>query len=113
MLGRCYTCGRVVDVIHKGDSGHFKSRGSGGSSGLYFDERAIQLQCKACNGFEGGRPAEYRKALVNDYGEEVVQELELKHRVNTYTLRDIIGLGLYFRDRVQEMCETYNIYPWW
>jgi hypothetical protein len=119
MLGRCFTCGRIVDVIHKGDSGHYKSRGMGGSSGLYFDERAIRLQCKRCNGFEGGRPKEYRENLIaeadrNDIdGEALIEELERLHLVRQYTLKDLVGLELYYQSEVMKMCYQYNIRPWW
>ena len=83
-LGRCFTCGAVKDVKNM-DSGHYKSRGSGGSSGLYFDVRAIRLQCKRCNGFEQGRPAEFRDGLVAQYGEAIVEHLEILHKVRVYS----------------------------
>lgn len=113
LFGRCYTCGRIVDVVHKGDSGHYKSRGMGGSSGLYFNVKTIRLQCKPCNGFEGGKPQEYRELLVKEYGEEEVQRLEIIHKVKVYTYMEIIGLGLYFKEEVEKMCKEHNIRAWW
>ncbi len=112
-LGRCYTCDRVVDIVHKGDSGHYKSRGMGGSSGLYFNVKTIRLQCKRCNGFEGGRPQEYRERLVEEYGELEVQRLEIIHKVKTYSYMEIVGLGLYFKEEVEKMCKEHNIRAWW
>ena len=111
-LGRCYTCGVVKDVAYM-DSGHYKSRGSRGHSGLYFDERCIRLQCKRCNGFEGGKPAEFREGLVREYGEDVVQELERLHLVKSYTEREIYGLGIYFRSEVARMIAEQGVRPWW
>lgn len=113
LVGECYTCDRIVDVVHKGDSGHYKSRGMGGSSGLYFNVKAIRLQCKRCNGFEGGMPKEFREHLVREYGESQVKELELRHRIHTYTMFDIVGLGLYFKEEVEKMCKKHGIRKWW
>jgi len=122
--GRCYTCGKVV-LIKRADSGHFKSRRSGGSSGIYFDERAIHLQCKHCNAFEQGSPTEYREHLVSDQdhlhaldhneltGEELIAELEFRHKVGSYNLMALAGLELYFKNRVIAWCSEYNIVKWW
>ena len=111
-LGRCFTCGAVKDVKNM-DSGHYKSRGSGGSSGLYFDVRAIRLQCKRCNGFEQGRPAEFRDGLVAQYGEAIVEHLEILHKVRVYSLNEILGLAIYFKGEVRDMIETQGVLPWW
>jgi len=122
--GKCYTCGKIV-LLPRADSGHFKSRGMGGSSGIYFDERAIHLQCKRCNGFEQGRPTEYKEHLIEDQerlhkqdyneltGEELIDVLELKHRVNSYDLMELTGLELYFKNRVLAWCDEYKIVKWW
>uniref|UniRef100_A0A6M3KLV7 Putative lambda recombination protein n=1 Tax=viral metagenome TaxID=1070528 RepID=A0A6M3KLV7_9ZZZZ len=110
--GQCYTCGKIVHV-KKANSGHFKSRGIGGGSGIYFDERAIHLQCIQCNGFCGGKPEEYEEHLIRDYGREVVEELKRKHKINKYTLMDLFGLELYFKLEVEQMCMKYNIKKWW
>jgi hypothetical protein len=110
--GKCYTCGKVV-LVPQAQSGHFKSRGFGGSSGTYFDERGIHLQCRPCNAFEQGRPEEYEEHLIKDYGEQVVAELKLKHKVGSYTLMDLAGLEIYFKNRVLAWCESYGIRKWW
>lgn len=120
-LGECFTCGKIKDVKYM-DSGHFKSRGSGGSSGLYFDLRAIRCQCKVCNGMEQGKPTEYREALIAEQvlaglseaqAEKFILDLEIVHKVKTYSLRDIIGLGLYFKQQVEEMLAEHRILKWW
>lgn len=95
------------------DSGHYRSRGSGGHSGLYFDVRAIRLQCKQCNGFEGGKPQEYKANLIFELGEDEVERLDFLHYTRSYTLKDIVGLGLLFKDEVERMCLQYGIRPWW
>ena len=79
IFGMCCTCGAVKSWIRM-DAGHFKGRGIGGGSGTYFDERNVHLQCKRCNGFEGGRVQDYEKFIIEKYGQSVLDELEIKHR---------------------------------
>jgi len=80
VIGKCCTCGTVKSWFRM-DNGHFKGRGLGGGSGAYFDERNCQLQCKQCNAFKGGSPDEYEEFMIEKYGEEVVAEIRLKHRM--------------------------------
>ncbi len=80
IIGTCCTCGTVKSWIRM-DAGHFKGRGIGGGSGTYFDERNVHLQCKRCNGFEGGRVQDYEKFIIEKYGQLVLDELNLKHHI--------------------------------
>lgn len=112
-LGECYTCGKIGDVAY-GDGGHFKSRDIGGSSGLYFDERAIRFQCKQCNSQRQGAPTEFREGLVNEYDEATVQELERLHKLPArWRPRDFPGLILYYKAEVRKLLEETGIKPWW
>lgn len=80
IIGVCCTCGTVKRWF-KMDAGHFKPRGIGGGSGTYFDERNVHLQCKPCNGFDGGRVQDYEKFIIEKYGQGVLDELNIKHRI--------------------------------
>jgi hypothetical protein len=116
MLAECYTCGALCNIKKKGggQAGHFRSRGHGGSSGLYFDERAIRLQCAKCNGFDGGRPQEFREQLVREYGEETVRELERLHKLpSRWGPREYPGLILYYKAETQKLLEETGIQKWW
>lgn len=98
--GYCCSCGKGTV---KGDAGHFIGRGLGGSSGIYFDERNIHLQCKPCNAFKQGAPVEYRKFMLKRYGQNVIDELELKHRIHNYTLMELEGLKLFYKQAYEEL----------
>ena len=80
IICKCCTCGNVKSWIRM-DNGHYKGRGIGGGSGTYFDERNCHCQCKQCNAFKGGAPAEYEDFLIEKYGDGIIQELELKHHM--------------------------------
>lgn len=98
--GYCCTCGTIVV---DGDAGHFIGKGFGGKSGVRYDERNINLQCRSCNRFAEGKKLEYRKFMVKVYGEEVIEELELKHHINNYTMEDLIGLKIYYQEKCKEL----------
>ncbi len=80
VIGECCTCGIVKSWIRM-DAGHYKSRGMGGGSGVYFDERNVNLQCKQCNAWKQGAPTEYREFIIKKYGKKVLADIEFKHRI--------------------------------
>jgi hypothetical protein len=75
--GRCVTCNKPVHW-KSGHAGHFIGRGIGGSSGVYFDRRNIHFQCPECNNMPGGNYEEYKKFMLKEYGQEVIDELKAK-----------------------------------
>lgn len=85
ILGICVTCAKVQAWIRM-QGGHYKSRGSGGHSGAYFLEENIHTQCTQCNRYDAGRPEEYRQYLVDRYGEDEVQRIELRHKLPLPTM---------------------------
>lgn len=80
VIGQCCTCGAVKSWVRM-DAGHWQGRGLGGKSGTYFDERNISLQCKPCNAWEGGKYGEHQKHILKKHGQEVIEELEIKHLI--------------------------------
>ena len=100
--GPCRTCAAWV-FWKRADAGHFISRGLGGRSGVYFDERNVHLQCKQCNKWKQGAPVEYRKFMLREYGLKTVEELELKDKTHRYDLRELEGLLLYYTQEAKDM----------
>ena len=103
IIGACCTCGAVKSWFLM-DAGHFISRGAGGVSGVYFDERNVNLQCKRCNAFKQGAPEEYREFIGKKYGEDMVAILWRKH----YIVPDMKDLALaatevYYKDKYKEL----------
>jgi hypothetical protein len=86
------------------DAGHYISRAAGGLSGIYFDERNINLQCKRCNGFKQGAAQEYREYIIKRYGENMPAELLAKH----YILPDMKDLAMkateqFYKEKYKEL----------
>jgi len=58
-------------------------------------------QCKKCNRDLGGNPVEYRKTIVQMYGEDRVQELEHDDRSPQYRIQDLQRIKAIFRRRTK------------
>lgn len=65
----CYTC-NVTKNWKELHAGHFKH------NKLDFDERNVHPQCVACNTYKGGKLDIYATRLVEDYGKNVLRDLE-------------------------------------
>jgi len=99
---KCCTCDRIIVYNKNCDAGHFISKGSGGLSGVYFDERNIHAQCKICNGFHQGRQAVYREFMLDKYGREVIDELEFLDRNQSY-FKKVVGIGLMYKEMYEDL----------
>jgi len=82
--GTCITCPKHLHW-KEGDAGHYISRSK---KAILYDERNVNLQCKGCN--ITGEPQLYRKALIQKYGEEVVDELESRiHEIKQFKVAEL------------------------
>lgn len=72
----CITCGKRGEgsAIH---AGHFIT-GATCPPELYFDERNVHAQCYRCNINLSGNWVVYEQAMIDKYGEDVVNELKLR-----------------------------------
>ncbi len=107
IIGKCCTCQAVKSWLYM-DAGHFKGRGIGGNSGAYFDERNVNLQCKQCNGFGGSMPKEYEEFMLEKYGQEIIDEINLKHKLPT-SFKDgpMIATRIHFEQEYGELCRVW------
>ena len=113
IIGQCCTCTKVKSWIYM-DAGHWIDRGSGGQSGVYYDERNINLQCKSCNaGFYRGknRPdvkSAYNEFMLNKYGQEVMDELIVRDKLVSRKYSVILfALHQLYTEKYQELLESF------
>jgi len=85
LVVKCCTCVKIGNWFSSMQGGHFIPKGSKGESGVRFDERNVHAQCPDCNAFNQGKTLEYRDYMLEEYGQEVIDELR----------RDDIALRLY------------------
>lgn len=75
-FGKCFTCPRVLHYT-KGDCGHGIGRQH---KAVKYNEKNNHLQCKPCNGFEGGKREVYKERVNELYGPNTWELLELAAR---------------------------------
>lgn len=70
----CYTCDRHIDIPAKAQTGHFIPSGSCGAF-LRHDLRNLRIQDYYCNINLGGNGTEYYRRMVQEVGQEAVDQL--------------------------------------
>ncbi len=101
---QCCTCPQIRQWEYM-DAGHFLSRGVGGNSGVYFDERNINTQCKSCNGFQQGNVPRYYAFMLAKYGQGVIDQLKWLDKNNSYKYK-LVGLELYYKQEYQKLVKS-------
>jgi len=75
-IGNCFTCGKPKHYT-KADCGHGAGRQHKATK---YNEQNNHLQCKTCNGFEGGRREAYKIAMDRKYGFGTWDKMEVASR---------------------------------
>ena len=106
---KCCTCGTLIFIWKNADAGHYIPKGRGGASGVYFDERNINTQCKLCNGgFRAGTNIRaevdelYEQFMLRKYGQQVIDKLHWLDKNQSYKYK-IIGMGLMYKQMYEEL----------
>lgn len=92
----CFTCGRLIDEPSKAQTGHFIPSSTCGAY-LRYDLRNLRIQDYFCNINCGGAGAEFYRKLVQEKGQDHVDEIfkDKAKIVNAY-------------DRYSELLEEYK-----
>ena len=95
----CVTCGAVHDYKRM-HAGHFLSSRR---NSILFDERGIHTQCNYCNSFLSGNAPAYRQFMLEEYGQQTIDDLErLRNQVSrTFTREELVRLRLEIRERIK------------
>ena len=79
--GRCISCGKII-TFSTSDCGHYVNRKH---MSVRFDEKNCNAQCRSCNRFDEGNIQGYRKGLIEKYGHQETELLEIKkHNKSNY-----------------------------
>ena len=104
----CCTCGKMMSRFNKNShAGHFRGKGMGGGSGVYFDERNVHAQCHNCNKWEQGNTVEYYSFMVEKYGQEVIDDIRRKHHLPRP--HSIDEYGIMYREKFKELKKEYGL----
>lgn len=103
IIVKCCTCPKRRSWIDM-QAGHYFGRGLAGGSGTFFDERNIHTQCGQCNGFKQGNNQVYTEFMLNKYGQQVIDELEIKHRGGSkYSHIQLKALAQFYKEKYEEL----------
>ena len=109
IIGKCCTCPKVQSWFRM-DAGHWKGRGLGGSSGVYFDERNLDLQCKPCNGFGSEQEKIHEQYIIEKRGIKVRDELEIKHHITpNFSDFAMIAMKQFYDEKYQELLKENGL----
>jgi len=75
---KCISCGSIHHwkAIH---AGHFLSRRH---KQIKYDEQNVHSQCVTCNSFEEGNQYKYGLALIEKYGDSIINDLHARKKLN-------------------------------
>lgn len=97
----CISCKRTF--TKQWDGGHYYPAGQ--YSGIIFNEMNVNKQCSECNGtLLHGNPIEYRKGLIQKYGEEKVKELDMlaiEKRNYKYTREELQEITIKYKLKIK------------
>ncbi len=99
---QCCTCGAVKQWKYM-DAGHFISRGLGGGSGVYFDERNINIQCKRCNAWDPEMLIRYLSFMEGKYGRDVIDQLHVLDKVGHQG--EPVAVEAMYQEMFEELCK--------
>jgi len=102
--GRCFTCG-VEKPFKELQAGHFRP---GRHYSNLFSEEGTHAQCKQCNIWRYGNELEYRKAIIELYGEGYDGVLEKEAReIKRYSVEDLIVLAEEYKNKTNDLLKGY------
>lgn len=100
--GFCISCGKPI-TFNTSDCGHYINRKH---MSTRFDEQNCNAQCRACNRFDEGNIQGYRKGLIEKYGEDAVELLEIKKfntcKIGSFEINQLIKI---YREKIKAMNE--------
>lgn len=109
LVSKCCTCDKEYPAFGKGcgQAGHFEP---GRKGAVLLDERGIHFQCYNCNVNLKGNPREYQTFMVNKYGQELVDELDMMAGVDVqYKEHDFLRIAEQFKKMTEELCQKEDI----
>lgn len=98
----CISCG--TDYSEIWDGGHYLKAEL--YSGLIFNEKNCNKQCRKCNYFMNGNELMYRDGLIQRFGEDHLKELEsIKNglRQYKYTKDELIKIKQHYKLKIKQL----------
>jgi hypothetical protein len=102
-FGQCITCKKFVIWNKGGQCGHGIGRQH---MSIKYNEKNNHLQCKLCNGPEGGEQAKYKEAVNKKYGPNTWDLLEAcKRELCHWTQFEVDALTEHYKREVKKLAK--------
>ncbi len=96
--GRCVSCGKLCEFSQL-QAGHFVP---GRTNNILFDEEIVHAQCSYCNNALEGNHHNYRKTILDLYGngyDEVLQQR--RYVTKKFTVPELEELLTYYKEQLR------------
>lgn len=99
-FGKCFTCDSKLPFKEL-QAGHFIP---GRHNANLFSEEGTHAQCRVCNIIKGGSQLEYRRRIIDLYGDSYDEVLEKEaQKTVKYTLQDYIEIEQKYKKLAEEL----------
>ncbi len=99
-FGLCITCGKK-NHFKLLQAGHFIS---GRHNANLFSEKGVHAQCYNCNINLKGNTLEYRRKIIEKYGEGYDEVLEREaQEIKKFTVSDLEEMKLYLQEKINDL----------
>ena len=99
-FARCYICG-AVKLWKELDAAHYESRRF---NNTLFDRQNVHACCKKCNIWLYGNMPKYALKLIEDYGENILKELDKRASVlKQFSVKELEELIIKFKSEIEKL----------
>lgn len=100
----CISCGKPDNGQRQRHASHYRSVGA--CSSLRYDERNVNSSCATCNTYLSGNLANYRIAMVDKFGAELVEWLESQPKSFKWTREMLEDIEKQYKLKLKQLKQS-------
>lgn len=100
----CISCGKPDNGQHQRHASHYRSVGA--CSSLRYDERNVHASCSVCNNYLSGNLANYRVAMIEKFGSDLVEWLESQPKSFKWTREMLEDIEKQYKLKLKELKQS-------
>lgn len=100
----CISCGKPDNGQHQRHASHYRSVGA--CSSLRYDERNVHASCSVCNNYLSGNLANYRVAMIEKFGSELVEWLESQPKSFKWTREMLEDIEKQYKLKLKQLKQS-------
>ena len=100
----CISCGKPDNGQHQRHASHYRSVGA--CSSLRYDERNVHASCSVCNNYLSGNLANYRVAMIEKFGCDLVEWLESQPKSFKWTREMLEDIEKQYKLKLKQLKQS-------